>query len=133
MSDEFTAYGKFPETHRDVARCRHEAAVAKPQRKQHLPDRQQPDRRDEVEQPLLQLRHRLAHPSISALARITSSSRIRQIASLRAPNSAVTDNSIRLRGCRNGMSMIFLMRPGCAVITTVRSPSSNASSMECVM
>ena len=40
---------------------------------------------------------------------------------------------IKSRGCRNGTSMICLMRPGCAVITTVRSPSRSASSMEWVM
>jgi hypothetical protein len=39
---------------------------------------------------------------------------------------------MRLRGRGNGTSTIRLMRPGCAVMTTVRSPSNNASSIEWV-
>src|SRR5215471_15735401 len=132
MCGQFAVYGELPEPHRDIARCRYEATVTEAKPQQQLPNRQQPDRRGKVEQPFLELRRRLAHASISALLRVTSSSRIRQIASFMMPNSAAADSSITLRGRRNGISMIFLMRPGCAVITTVRSPSNRASSMEWV-
>ena len=47
-------------------------------------------------------------------------------------NSGDAESWIRSRGWGNGTSMIFLMRPGCAVMITVRSPISSASSMECV-
>ena len=73
-----------------------------------------------------------AHPSASALARFTSSSSTRQMSSLSAPNSAAAPSAITSRGRANGGSMMRLIRPGCAVISTQRSPSSSASSMECV-
>src|SRR5262249_12928208 len=74
-----------------------------------------------------------AHVSSSLRARVTSASRTCQMSSLRRPNSGDADNVIRLRGRGNGTSLICLIRLGCAVITTVPSPSSSASSIEWVM
>src|SRR5271166_2369391 len=132
---EFAGSKQPDESLRDIARCRDEPAIADAQHQQYLPDRDEPDRREQVKQSLERLAAhplRPAHACASARARLTSSSSTRQISSLSAPSSPEAESVSRSRERANGTSMIFLMRPGCAVMSTVRSPSSNASSMEWV-
>src|SRR6202000_85377 len=111
---ELAAQRELPEPHRDVARRRNEAAVAKAQADENLPDQQKPDRRDQIKRALVPLVGRSAHRSISARARLTSSSSSFQISSLSRPNSALADSAIRSRGWAKDTGMISLMRPGCA-------------------
>ena len=82
MQRKLAADRELPEPHRDVARRRDEAPVADAGHQQQLPEQQQPDRRDQVEQPLARLGGQSAHRSISARARVTSSSSTRQMSSL---------------------------------------------------
>src|SRR5262249_60516008 len=109
-----------------------ERAVDEPRHQQQLPEPEKQQRRDHVEQPVSCLCRYCVHSSSSARARVTSSSSTCQMSSLSAPNSGAADSLIRSRGCGKGTLMICLMRPGCAVMITQRSPMSNASSMEWV-
>ena len=61
-----------------------------------------------------------------------SSRRLSHSSPLRRPNSG-SETIVESRGRGSGFSTIFLTVPGRAVITTMRSLSSSASSNECVM
>ena len=58
---------------------------------------------------------------------------MRQIDSSSAPKRGLARSSAAERGRGKSTGTIALMRPGCAVITTMRSPSAIASSMPWVM
>src|SRR5829696_6928560 len=133
MKCQLTVLNQYPEPHCDIARRRDEPAVAEAGHQQQLPQEQKPDRRDQIKHAVARLRGQCCHRlSSSARVRITSSSSTRQMSSLRRPNSADADSVSKSRGCGKGTSMICLMRPGCAVMTTQRSPSASASSIEWV-
>src|SRR6202040_2838813 len=129
-------------------RGRKESRIDEAEARAELPDQQQAERRDHVQEAVARARrhapgaawarqNRLhAHGVISSSwrrARSTSSRRLDQICVISSPYSGVFCSAMMLRGRASGTCTNVFTLPGCAVMTMIRSPRNTASSTEWVM
>src|SRR5262249_52508408 len=152
MQQELAGFEHLDQQRQDARRRREEARVDQAGARRDLPDQQQPDRRRDAQDAVAVAKRQGAWPRrrrdgglyghrlapISALsstcpARCPSSRGLAQMRCTSPPYSGAPCRSMMLRGRASATGTNCLSRPGCAVITMTRSPSSTASSTLWVM